>query len=76
MSLAGEQIATEALKKSFNLLNCYQENAEYEYPNVQVPFPPHSGSIHSIIIYLSLIFNRDHSLFLDQALFIALFGDI
>lgn len=76
MSLAGEQIATEALKKSFNLLNCYQEDVECEYPNVQVPFPPFSGSIHSIIIYLSLIFNRDRCLFLDRALFIALFRGI
>lgn len=71
MSMAGEQIATEALKKSFNLLNCYQEDVECECPNVQAPSPPYSGSMHSIIIYLSLIFNRDHCLFIDQALSIS-----
>lgn len=60
MSLSCEQIATETLKKSFNLLNCYQEDVECEYSNVQAPFPPSSASIHSIIIYLSLIFNRYH----------------
>lgn len=56
MSLAGEHIATEALKKSFNLLNCYQEDVECEYPNVQIPFPPFSDSIHSIVtIWVSFL---------------------
>lgn len=34
-SLAGEQIATEASTKSFNLSNYYQEDVKHEYPKVQ-----------------------------------------
>lgn len=48
VSLAGEQIVTEASAKSFNLSNCYQEDVKHEYPNVRDLFPPHCSSICSI----------------------------
>ena len=70
MSLACEQIAIEALKKSFNLSDRYQENKEHEHPYVQTLFPPGSGSVcpHHRNLFGSH-FNKGHCLFLDKALY-------
>lgn len=70
MSLAGEQIAAEALTKSFDLSNFYQDAIEHGYPKVWVPFPHHSSSTCSCNHELSgSHFTRDNCLFLDRVLF-------